>query len=398
MRLTETALATRSGTTEQRIRRLVDLGILEPDDGGFRPPDILRVRVTEALDQAGIPPEHLSRVIAEGAFTFGPADVLFPDPIPLSTRTLEDVASDLGIPIPLAQRALTVFSVAPPAAGEPIRDDDAGILEVVAQVHETLGRDEDRTITGIRYFGENLRRIAESQMRWFQTRVQDAYRATGISQPEMAPMVSEIASRLLPLARDAISIGYRRHLDHYTVEIIVENVELAIEGAGLGPAGHAGHPAIAFVDLTGYTALTEDEGDIVAAHIAERLTEAVRERAAARQGRTVKLMGDGAMLHFVDPAQAVRCGLELIGDIPALGLPNAHVGISSGPVVFSDGDYFGRTVNLAARIADRAEPREVLVAEGALSPIPPDLKLEPLRPFTLKGVAKPVGLYRAGWA
>ncbi|MGH8873033.1 MAG: adenylate/guanylate cyclase domain-containing protein, partial [Acidimicrobiia bacterium] len=82
----------------------------------------------------------------------------------------------------------------------------------------------------------------------------------------------------------------------------------------------------------------------------------------------------------------------MIEAIPGLGLPNAHVGVNSGPVVYSDGDYFGRTVNVAARIADRASPHEVLVAEGALVTVPDDLKLTPLGTVTLKGVAKPVSV------
>jgi class 3 adenylate cyclase len=72
----------------------------------------------------------------------------------------------------------------------------------------------------------------------------------------------------------------------------------------------------------------------------------------------VKLLGDGVMFHFPEPAQAVWCGvgLELVDRIPRAGLPQAQVGLPSGPVVFQDGDYFGRTVNIAARITDCARP------------------------------------------
>ena len=104
------------------------------------------------------------------------------------------------------------------------------------------------------------------------------------------------------------------------------------------------------------------------------------------------------MLHFLDPASAVRCALDLVDRIPRLGLAQAHVGINSGPVVFSDGDYFGRTVNIAARITDRAGPNEVLVAEETLAKVPSDLKVTRLGPMSFKGVAEPVQVYRASWA
>ena len=394
MNLTVTALAQSSGTSEDRIKWLVELGVLEPVDDAFRPSDIQRVRVIEAVDRAGISPQDLGLLVEQGWFSFAAADVLFPDPIPLTRRHLEEVAHDLDMPLTLARRALTVWSVAPPARDDPVRDDDVAFLEVVARTHEILGRDEERTLAAVRYFGENLRRIAESQMRWFRTQLVAPALERGARQPEVISMIVEMANQLLPLARQVVDIGYRRHLEHYSVEVTVENIELAFERAGLGRSPLGGTPAIAFVDLTGFTALSEDVGDEAAAGIAERLTDTVRQRAAEAGGRAVKFMGDGAMLHFPDPVAAARCVLGLVDEIPALGLPQAHAGISSGPVVFSDGDYFGRTVNLAARIADQAGPHQVLIADGVLDPVPQDLRLASLGPVSMKGISEPVSLHR----
>ncbi len=392
MTLTTTELAQRSGTAEERIDRLAQLGVLVPIAGRFRPADVQRVRVTEALAGAGISPEDLARLISEDWFSFAAGDALFSDPVPLIDGSLEEVSEDLGIPLSLARRALTAWSVPPPGSGDPVRADDRAILEVVAAVHEVLGGDEDRTVAGIRYFGENLRRIAESQMRWFRSQVMIPALDGGTTQPQLTPMITEIAGRLLPLAERAVAIGYRRHLEHYSVELTVEAIEMAMERAGMRPT-RLGDPAvITFLDLTGFTALTEEQGDEAAAEVAERLTEAVRERVAGAGGKTVKFMGDGALLHFHDPESAVRCALDLVDEIPELGLPQAHVGINSGPIVFSDGDYFGRTVNLAARIASLAEPHQVLTADRVLDPVPTDLRLLPLGPVTMKGISEPVDL------
>jgi len=396
---TEAELSRRSGTTVDHVRRLVDLGILQPTDGRFRPADIQRVRVTEALDRAGIPPEHVGRIIAEGYYSFAWGDALFSDPVPISDRTLEETAADLGLSTSIVERAYTLWSLAAPAPGDRLREDDAEMLGLVAKTYDVLGHDEARTLAAIRYIGENLRRIAESQMRWFRTNVEEPFLASGAPQPEVAPVVTEAAARLLPLAHRAVALGYRRHLEHYTVEDVIENVELALERAGLAPPGHRDPPAIAFVDLTGYTDLTEEEGDAAAADLADRLAEVVRETAADRGGRAVKFLGDGVMFHFADPIGAVRCGLDLVERIPAAGLPRAHVGINAGPVVYRDGDYFGRTVNVAARITDYARPGEVLVAEEALGgSSPPDVRFELLGPVSLKGLAAPVTLHRAARA
>jgi adenylate cyclase len=111
----------------------------------------------------------------------------------------------------------------------------------------------------------------------------------------------------------------------------------------------------------------------------------------------VKLLGDGVMFHVPEPAQGVRCGLELVDRVPRVGLPLARVGLHSGPVVFQDGDYFGRTVNVAARITDYAPPGEVLVSDqvvagaGRLEAV----RFAPVGPVSLKGLSAPITLYTA---
>jgi adenylate cyclase len=105
------------------------------------------------------------------------------------------------------------------------------------------------------------------------------------------------------------------------------------------------------------------------------------------------------MFHFPDPGQAVLCSLDLVERAPAAGLPPAHVGVNAGPVVFRDGDYFGRTVNVASRIAGRAGPGEVLVSETAVQSCSVEgVRFEALGPAELKGVARPIQVFRAARA
>ena len=108
----------------------------------------------------------------------------------------------------------------------------------------------------------------------------------------------------------------------------------------------------------------------------------------------MKLLGDGAMLHFPDPAEAVRTGLEVVRHLNDAGMPPAHVGVAAGPVVFREGDYYGRVVNLAARIMGRAGANEVLATAGVASALE-DLAFESLGMVELKGIAEPVELFRA---
>jgi class 3 adenylate cyclase len=77
------------------------------------------------------------------------------------------------------------------------------------------------------------------------------------------------------------------------------------------------------------------------------------------------------MVHFGEPAGAVLSALQLVAQFPEAGLPPAHVGVAAGPVVVQGGDYFGRTVNLAARIAAYASAGRVLVTQRVVERAPP---------------------------
>ena len=91
------------------------------------------------------------------------------------------------------------------------------------------------------------------------------------------------------------------------------------------------------------------------------------------------------------------CGsLELVERAESYGLPPAHVGVNAGPMTYVDGDYYGLTVIVAARLAANAGPGEVHVGETATAGGPPSgVRFEPLGPVALKGLARPVEVYRA---
>ena len=115
--------------------------------------------------------------------------------------------------------------------------------------------------------------------------------------------------------------------------------------------------------MTGYTRLTEERGDQEAARLATSLADLVNEVSRAHGGRAIRWLGDGGLLFFEDVSAAFQAALELSDRAPAAGLPPTHIGVQTGPVVFRDGDVYGRTVNVASRIADEAEAGEVLTSQ-----------------------------------
>jgi adenylate cyclase len=248
-----------------------------------------------------------------------------------------------------------------------------------------------------RQLGESLRRLAESQVRLFHTHVEQQLGAEGEPDRAWTDDLNQVAAWLMASLERAVVLLYRRHFEHYVLDVTVLRAEAALERAGLARRRPVRPPAIAFLDLTGYTKLTEERGDRVAAELAARLVEIVHEFAHRRGGRPVKLLGDGVMFHFPEPAQGVWCGLEMVDRLPRVGLPRARMGMDSGPVVFQDGDYFGRTVNIAARITDYARPGEVLVSDQVVAAVDPleAVRFEPVGPVSLKGLSTPITLYNA---
>lgn len=117
---------------------------------------------------------------------------------------------------------------------------------------------------------------------------------------------------------------------------------------------HAGQTFL-FADLSGFTALTEAHGDEQAADLVGGFCAAVRRLLAEHQAHEVKAIGDALMLRAGDAAAAIRLGLRIVHDVGAQhGFPLVRVGMHTGLAVERDGDWFGTTVNLAARVSAAA--------------------------------------------
>src|SRR5262249_59620949 len=112
--------------------------------------------------------------------------------------------------------------------------------------------------------------------------------------------------------------------------------------------------------------------------------------------RAVKWLGDGVMFYFPEPAEGVLAALEMVDGVATQALPPARVGIDAGPVIFQEGDYYGRTVNIAARIAEYARPGEVLVTQAVVDAADgTPVTFNGIGAVELKGVAGTLHLHSA---
>lgn len=126
-----------------------------------------------------------------------------------------------------------------------------------------------------------------------------------------------------------------------------------------------------FADLCDYTEATFRHGDEFAAELAVSFHTLVKELAQAECCEVVKSVGDAVMVRAVEVSDAVRLANRLHAATARLGYPSIRVGIDTGPAVPREGDWYGTTVNRAARVAEAADPGEMLLTEGALRALVP---------------------------
>ena len=388
-------LASRAGAEPADLDRLVRLSLLEPTgDGSFSDRDITRVRMASSLEDSGISLEDIGQAIEGGSLSFEFAEFATTAPVGLIDKTRGQLIEELGIGFDVADRFQTALGLPPAGPNERIREDDAELLSVGAQAI-AAGLPEETLLRTIRIFTQNLQRIAEYQNELFVNDIMGTMLASGMSRREMLEASGPVRVFLVELGFRGSFLIHRRLLEHEAFSNIAVVLEQLLEDAGVRRRVQAKPPAIAFLDLSGYTRLTEEEGDEKAAAHATSLAELVQSDIGPRGGRIVKLLGDGIMLHFADAAQAAPCALILVDHVQKAGLPPARVGLAAGPTIVRDGDYFGRTVNLAARIADYARPREVVVSDDVAALTGSAAEFREIGPVMLKGMDAPVTLLTA---
>ena len=151
--------------------------------------------------------------------------------------------------------------------------------------------------------------------------------------------------------------------------------------------------SFAFVDLCGFTDFVDVNGDDAAVAELRILRAGVREAAGAAGVRVDKWLGDGVMLVGVEPEPLVTAVLGLQGHHESRGRLPLRGGIATGDVILLDGDdYVGRAVNLAARLCERAESDQILVAADDAPALPPGVRATLATSFHIKGFIRPVAV------
>jgi adenylate cyclase len=244
-------------------------------------------------------------------------------------------------------------------------------------------------------WGAQMRFIAQAEVEAYDTSVARRLFAESDSPLEAAARLAPVTRSMLRAADLIVQPLHRRHLlqaINLEPDTALARQRLAAESLAPGEV----EVAIGFIDLTGYTALTEAEGDRQAMAYARRLERLVNKAVRERSTRIVKRLGDGLMLAGPSARDLVDTLLQVVRELEARDdMPPGRAGASFGVTMARAGDYFGRTVNVAARVLDEAGAYEVLATDQVVGLIGGGpYAISAPRDTELEGIREPVRVWR----
>ena len=230
------------------------------------------------------------------------------------------MSEESGIPLDVLRETLESMGFAWTSPDGPMREDELEVVPVVQLGLSTGILDRRWLARAGRAYAEGLRLAAAVETELFRARFEEPVLASGLGQRQATELAGELAAPFMPLVDRALMGIYRRQQELSWTEHQVENIETALEEAGALVRPER-MPAMCFLDLAGYTRLTEEQGDQAAAELASTLAVLVERSSRGRGGTPVKWLGDGVMLHFRDPPGAVEAALAMVVQVLKAGLP-----------------------------------------------------------------------------
>jgi adenylate cyclase len=381
--------ADRAGVSAATLRRWTREGLFPQRDGGgnWSAGAVAHARIVARLRERGHSLRDIRRATEEGRLAFGYIEELFPSGQD-GQYTLAQAAQETGLEPALIERIVTALGLTP-MNPDSLSADDVQLLRYVAAVL-SAGLPLVAMLQLIRVYGQAIAQVADAEVRLFHLYVHEPLMRSGATGIETAEEMHDLARDVLPLASPVMDQVHQRFLQYFVEQDVVGHMEsdLDTEEIDLGKL----RVAIAFADLAGYTRLTEEEGELEAVDTVERFVEAV-EATLPDDARVIKMIGDEVMIVGSDPAALTDWGVGFQQLYSGRVLP--RIGIHHGDALYRDGDYYGRAVNIASRVAARSAGGEVLVTRPVVERAGPHLDFERIAEVRLKGFTESTEIFIA---
>jgi adenylate cyclase len=375
-----------SGVSQSTLKRWASERVIPVRGGRWTRASAAQARVVARMRERGHSLSDLRRAVRDGRLAFGYIEDLLPG----TERSLaRDTAAEIsGLEEQLIERIQSLLGT-PTALEGTLTHEDAEAMQTIAEVLRA-GFPLVAVLQLIRVYAQSIRKIAEAEVRLFHLFVHEPLIRQGVDTLEMAEEMEGLVRDLLPLTSPLMEYVHHRYLRFYLEQDVVGHMEAELAPGTMGRV----QMAFCFVDLTGFTRYTEEEGDEEALDLIERFIETV-EATLPAEALVVKTIGDEVMIVSPEPVTLTEWAVGFLGLFAER--PQPRVGLHYGKAVYRDGDYFGTEVNLTHRVVARALGGEVMVTAAVVDAIGSSehLVFEPIGRVDLKGLSEPVELFVA---
>ena len=374
----------------EAVWRWQRLGLLLGEGDAFPPLDLERGRLIVYAATQGIGADEIAAASARQGDLLGQFSLLASGGSSRTARPIEVALEDTGLDPSTLGRVWVASGLGDQTE---LFDEDLEALHAASTAIEA-GIPEDALVQLLRVYADALGRVGEAEQRLFHYYVHERLRSDGFAGTALTNATDEVVEQVIGLAEPSVTYFYRKAFQRAARDDFIVHVR-----KGATPsASVAGETAttILFVDLAGFTPLTESMGDVAAAEVVDRFSVLLRGAATVHDGRVVKQIGDEFMMTFADPSRAVAFAIAL-GDIVAdePRFPGLRIGAHFGTVLYREGDYLGATVNTASRVTTAADPHQTLITRSLFdaAQMPAGASVTAIGPRALKGIVEQVELF-----
>jgi adenylate cyclase len=310
-----------------------------------------RLALLQELTDQGVSLEELKRAVEENRLVLLPVESVFDSGT--EHYTAAQIAEEAGLEHEFLLRLLR-------ALGAPIPEDDQEVyteadLEAAKRAKQFLdaGLPREGVLETSRLIGISMANLADAN----RDLVAEVFAEPGIDERELAVRYAEAARTMSPLLGETLLHAYRIHLGEAIRQAVVTEAALAEGRLGTDDV------TIAFADLVGFTRLGETLEIEQIGDLTGRLFELAAD-AAEPPVRLVKMIGDAAMFASRDSGAVLDAALRLVEAAGNEEIPPLRAGVARGQALGRSGDWYGRPVNLAARITNFAWPDSVVADQA----------------------------------
>jgi adenylate cyclase len=377
--------ARRAGVSSATLRRWVRARMIPQYSGEWTPAAVGHARVVARMRERGKSLAETRKATKEGRLAFGFLDELFPAAD--LAYSLPQAAIEAGLEEGLVRRILAGLGIGS-RDGESISADEVELLRYLGAVLDA-GFPLAALLQLVRVYGQAIAQVADAEVRLFHLYVHEPLMRSGATGVETAEQMLALSREVLPLASPVMDQIHQRYLQHFIEQDVVGHMESDLSGSeDLGRM----RVAIAFADLAGYTRLTEEEGELTALDAVERFVEGV-ENTLPDEARVIKTIGDEVMIASPDAGGLIdwAVGFQRL----QVERPLPRIGIHYGVALYREGDYYGRDINIASRVAARSAAGEVLATRPVVEQAGSHLEFERIAEVKLKGFSQPTEVFIA---